>query len=384
MEADLEYIRQLYLQKLTGTLSEKEDKELEAAMQDPRIRKMCKELDELYRSPEMLELLRVRPTSKRWNELAEKVMEKTGEPMRYMRAFRWLAAACVAALVGFAGYLFMMPSRQQGGEMAAVKNTETPKIKMYDILLRLSNGERMALQPDKSMLVGDVQLETEGNALRFQQRSGGVGQWSTLEVPAKKDYKVVLSDGTEVWLNSASTLRFPFAFNGNVREVEIQGEAYFNVARNAEKPFIVRTPGGEIRVLGTAFNVNTYEPGRITASLVRGSIKAVGAASEKILQPGQAAAWGKDTDMKVARFEQAEVLAWMQGEYYYNGASLAELSKAIHRMYDLEVLIDNPSLTKLRFAGKLDKNKPIEDFLEVLRITKDVKHRLEGNTLHLF
>ena len=242
----------------------------------------------------------------------------------------------------------------------------------------------MALQPDKSMLVGDVQLETEGNALRFQQRSGGVGQWSTLEVPAKKDYKVVLSDGTEVWLNSASTLRFPFAFNGNVREVEIQGEAYFNVARNAEKPFIVRTPGGEIRVLGTAFNVNTYEPGRITASLVRGSIKAVGAASEKILQPGQAAAWGKDTDMKVARFEQAEVLAWMQGEYYYNGASLAELSKAIHRMYDLEVLIDNPSLTTLRFAGKLDKNKPIEDFLEVLRITKDVKHRLEGNTLHLF
>ncbi len=384
MEADLEYIRQLYLQKLTGTLSEKEEKELEAAMQDPRVRKMCKELDELYRSPEMLELLRVRPTSKRWNELAEKVMEKTGEPMRYMRAFRWLAAACVAALVGFAAYLFLI-QRHAGEELAGLNSAEAPKVKMYDILLRLSSGERMALKPDNSTLVGDIQLETEGNTLRFQQRSGGVGQWSTLEVPAKKDYKVILADGTEVWLNAASTLRFPFAFRGNVREVEIQGEAYFNVAHNAEKPFIVRTPAGEIRVLGTAFNVNTYEPGRITASLVRGSIKAVGAASEAVLLPGQAAAWGKEgADIAVGRFKQAEVLAWMQGEYYYNGASLSELSKAIRRMYDLEVLIDNPSLTKLRFAGKLDKNKPIEDFLEVLRITKDVQHRREGNTLHLF
>lgn len=383
MEADLEYIRQLYLQKLTGTLSAEEEKELEAAMKEPRVRKMCKELDELYRSPEMLELLRVRPTSKRWNELAEQVMEKNGEPMRYVRMFRWLAAACVVAMIGFATYLFMVPSRYTSLQIAGKEGEAT--IKSYDIRLRLSNGQRMALKPDNSMLVGDVQLETESNTLRFRQRNDGVSQWSTLEVPAKKDYKVILADGTEVWLNAASRLKFPFSFQGDVRKVEIEGEAYFNVARNAEKPFIVGTPDGEIRVLGTAFNVNTYEPGAVTAALVRGSIKAVTSGSEVVLQPGQAAAWKKGAPaIAVSRFKQMEVLGWMQGEYYFNGADLAELSKTIRRLYDLEVQVDNKSLTNLRFAGKLDKNRPIEDFLEVLNITKGVKHRIEGQTLHLF
>lgn len=382
MEADLEYIRQLYLQKLTGTLSEEEEKELEAAMKEPRVRKMCKELDELYRSPDMLELLKVRPTSKRWNELAEKVMENTGEPVRYLRIFRWLAAACVLALIGFAGYVFLAPPRLAEGQLAA-SSKEEPE--MYDIRLRLSNGERMALKPDHSMLLGDVQLQTEGNTLRFHQRHDGVGQWSTLEVPVKKDYKVILADGTEVWLNAVSTLRFPFSFKGNVREVEIQGEAYFNVARNAEKPFIVHTPDGDIRVLGTAFNVNTYRAGKVTASLVRGSIQAVSGATAVVLQPGQAAAWGKGAEaIDVTRFEQGEVLGWMQGVYYFKGAGLVELSEVIHRLYDIKVQIDNPSLTNFRFAGKLDKNRPIEDFLEVLNITRGVKHRITGNTLHLF
>lgn len=382
MEADLEYIRQLYLQKLTGTLSEEEEKELEAAMQEPRVRKMCKELDELYRSPDMLELLRVRPTSKRWNELAEQAMLKTGEPLRYMSAFRWLAAACVLAIIGFATYLFLLPAPLPNGLYAAEGEDGFNK---YDVRLRFYSGERIALKPDNSTLIGDVQLETDGNSLRFRQRSGGQGQWNTLEVPPKKDYKVILADGTEVWLNASSVLRFPFSFSGKAREVEIRGEAYFNVARNAEKPFIVHTPDGDIRVLGTAFNVNTYESGSVSAALVRGSIKAVWGASEALLQPGQAAAWSSAAPgIKVSRFNQAEVLAWMQGAYYFNGANLATLSKTIRRLYDLEVLIDNPSLTNFRFAGKLDKNKPIEDFLEALRVTQGVKHRIEGNTLHLF
>lgn len=383
MEADLEYIRQLYLLKLTGTLSEAEEKELEAAMEDPEVRKMCKELDELYESPEMIELLKVRPTSQRWNELAERVMEKTGEPMRYQRTFRWLAAASILALIGFSTYLFLQPPKPDADILADDQGPGS--VKLYEVRLKLSNGEVVALKPDKSQLINNVMLETEGNALRFQQRDGD-GQLNMLEVPLKKDYKIVLADGTEVWLNSASTLKFPFSFEaGRQRVVEVSGEAYFNVARNAEKPFIVRTAGGDIQVLGTAFNVNTYETGKVTASLVRGSIKAVGEGTEMVLQPGQAAVWGKAAhQINVSRFEQEEVLGWMQGVYYFNGAGLEEIAKTIHRLYDLEVLIDNPSLTNYRFALKVDKNKPVEDFLEVIQITKGVKHRIEGNTLHLF
>lgn len=383
MEPDHNHIRQLYLQQLTDRLSEQEKLELEAAMEDPGIRQMCRELDELYSSPEMRELLKERPASTRWNELMEVIMEREDEPVRYMTVRNLIAAASVLTVIGLGTwFLWVKPQQQFINHSAAVEKAE----RSYDIRLKLYSGEEVALtgpESNSTRLIGDVQLMSENKTLRYQQRPGGGSLWNSLEVPAKKDYKILLADGTVVTLNSSSSLRFPFSFTGNTREVEVKGEAYFEVAKNAEKPFIVHTPNGDIRVLGTSFNVNTYEPGKTTASLVTGSIKAVAAGKEVLLQPDQEASWKTGESIAVQRFEASRALSWMDGVYFFEGANMKAIADVVDRWYDVKIVYDNPAIAGYKFDVKLDKARPLEEFLAVLKIAKGVNYKLEGNILHL-
>ncbi|WP_343303698.1 FecR family protein [Chitinophaga niabensis] len=383
MEPDHNHIRQLYLQQLMDRLSEQEKLELEAAMEDPGIRQMCRDLDELYASPEMRELLRERPTSTRWNELMEVIMEREDEPVRYLTVRNLVAAATVLLVIGLGTwFLWVKPQQQFINYSAATEKAE----KSYDIRLKLYSGEEVALtgpESNSSRLIGDVQLMSENKTLRYQQRPGGGSLWNSLEVPAKKDYKILLGDGTVVTLNSSSSLRFPFSFTGNTREVEVKGEAYFEVAKNAEKPFIVHTPNGDIRVLGTSFNVNTYEPGKTTTSLVEGSIKAVAGGKEVLLQPNQEASWKTGEPIVVQRFEASRALSWMDGVYFFEGANMKEIADVVDRWYDVKMVYDNPAIAEYKFDVKLDKSRPLEELLAVLKIAKGVNYRFEGNILHL-
>lgn len=383
MEPDHNHIRQLYLQQLTDRLSEQEKLELEAAMEDPGIRQMCRDLDELYASPEMRELLRERPTSTRWNELMEVIMEREDEPVRYLTARNLVAAATVLLVIGLGTwFLWVKPQQQFINYSAATEKAE----KSYDIRLKLYSGEEVALtgpESNSSRLIGDVQLMSENKTLRYQQRPGGGSLWNSLEVPAKKDYKILLGDGTVVTLNSSSSLRFPFSFTGNTREVEVKGEAYFEVAKNAEKPFIVHTPNGDIRVLGTSFNVNTYEPGKTTTSLVEGSIKAVASGKEVLLQPNQEASWKTGEPIVVQGFEASRALSWMDGVYFFEGANMKAIAAVVDRWYDVKIVYDNPAIAGYKFDVKLDKSRPLEELLTVLKIAKDVSYKFEGNILHL-
>ncbi len=385
MDIDQEHIRQLYLQKLTDSLSEKEEEELAEAMHDPRVRKICRELDELYSSPEMRELLRVKPTSSRWDELMEHAIRKAEEPAPYRGMGKWLVAASVLILAGVLTYHFGFRQSRSSGEGQAL--AEKDAIGNYDIRLKLYSGDEVALTGPRSrqtVLVGDVQLNNDNRVLRYQQREAGVGRWNRLEVPAKMDYKVVLSDGTEVWLNASSSLRFPFSFLNNVREVEIRGEAYFRVTKDAARPFVVKTPGGEVSVLGTSFNVNTYGPDKVVTSLVEGSVKAVSGGREVLLQPGQEAVLEiAGGEMTVQEFDHRKALSWMEGICYFENAAMPEIAGVLDRWYDVKVVYDNPAIAGYKFDVKLNKARPLSEFLEVLKLAKGVNYRLAGNTLHL-
>lgn len=384
MEPDHNHIRQLYLQQLMDKLSEEEEFELEAAMEDPQVRQMCQEMDELYRSPEMRELLKERPTSTRWNELMDLAIEKGDEPVRHMAIRNWVAAATVLTVIGLGTWFLWGRTQQQSINLSAASGKAE---KSYDIRLKLYSGEEVALtgpESNSSRLVGDVQLMSENKTLRYQQRSGGASLWNSLEVPAKKDYKILLSDGTVVTLNSSSSLRFPFTFTGDTREVEVRGEAYFEVAKNAEKPFIVHTPNGDIRVLGTSFNVNTYRSGTTTTSLVEGSIKAIAGGKEVLLKPDQEATIKTGKPIVVQRFDKSTSLSWMNGVCFYEGAKMDVIAEVIDRWYDVKIVYDNPVIAGYKFDGKIDKASPIEEFLGVLKIAMGVNYKFEGNVLHLY
>ncbi|MRG47362.1 DUF4974 domain-containing protein [Chitinophaga sp. SYP-B3965] len=383
MQPDHNHIKELYLQRLMDKLTEQEELELDAAMEDPGIRQMCQELDELYASPEMRELLREKPTGTRWNELMERMIEREDEPVRHMAIRNWAAAATVLLVIGVSTWFLWGRTQQQSINLSAA--TENA-VKSYDIRLKLYSGEEVALtgpESNSSRLVGDVQLMSENKTLRYQQRSGGGSLWNTLEVPAKKDYKILLSDGTVVTLNSSSSLRFPFSFTGNTREVEVRGEAYFEVAKNAEKPFIVHTPDGDIRVLGTSFNVNTYQSGKTTASLVEGSIKAITGREEVLLKPDQEATFKTGQPIAVQGFEKSRALSWMNGVCFFESAGMNVIADVIDRWYDIKIVYDNPAIAGYKFNVRLDKARPLEEFLAVLKIAKEVNYKFEGNILHL-
>lgn len=385
MEFDQEHIRQLYLQKLTNILTSEEEQELEEAMRNPATRRMCRELEELYASPEMQQLLREKPTSARWDELMDHVMQKEEAlEVRDMGFRRYMVAACTLLVISVGTYFLWPSSQQQSVNYTA---SHKPALHPRETHLKLANGESVFLSGTEArelIRTGSMQLSNHNKTLRFTPGGTAGTGWNTLEVPAGKDYTVVLPDGTEVNLNSATSLRFPSSFDGDRREVEVRGEAYFKVAKNESKPFIVHSDAGNVKVLGTSFNINTYEPGELRASLVEGSIRAESHGNSQLLRPGEEAISNRFGEMQKRTFKKEDVLSWMQGVYHFEHSTYASLAKVLERCYNVQVVFDNEAVANEIYDGRLEKSVPLRDFLEMLRMLKHIEYRLEDDTVHLF
>jgi ferric-dicitrate binding protein FerR (iron transport regulator) len=198
------------------------------------------------------------------------------------------------------------------------------------------------------------------------------------------DYKLMLADGTEVWLNATSKLRFPFNFTGDKREVYLEGEAFFNVAKNAAQPFIVHTEKTDIQVLGTTFNVSAYKNGINSTSLVSGAVATKTGTSTVTLKPGQEAILDNNDKVNIRKFDEDEVLAWMRGIYIFHNTSLKEIGSVIDRWYGVKVVFDSPAIADKRFTGGLEKIHKLDYFLETLKIVGNIEHEYDKNgVLHL-
>jgi len=186
-----------------------------------------------------------------------------------------------------------------------------------------------------------------------------------------------------IWLNSATKLEFPLAFPGDTREITISGEAYLKVAKNAAKPFIVHLPHSTVQVLGTEFNVNTYDSGLVKVALVEGSVNMQAPTGTSKLAPGKQAVYRFGQPISQETFDARTVLSWQKGLFYFNDASLQEISKVLPRWYGIQVTIDDPSILSRTFSGIIDRNKPIEVFMEDLKMISRINaYRDKQNVLH--
>lgn len=250
------------------------------------------------------------------------------------------------------------------------------------ISLQLANGKTIDLSTaGQQVQVDNMTLKNANKKLSYTS-AVAAAQLITLRIPAGKDYNIILSDGTEIMLNSATTLQFPSAFTGNTREVTIQGEAFLKVAKQAGKPFLVHLPGNTVRVLGTDFNVNTYNPEQIKVSLVKGAVRISSRENSVTLKPGyQAASSGKE--MQVAPFDAEEVLSWQQGFYNFYNMPFSEAAAVISRWYGIDFVIDDPALNNRRFTGVIDRNKPVQVFLDNMKATSGLHYHIEGEVIHI-
>jgi transmembrane sensor len=285
----------------------------------------------------------------------------------YRKVLSIASAACIVLAIGtYAFWRFYSPAALPDSSIAQ---------------LTLATGEVIDLsQPKDSIAIPNGPVVSNNNRSLSYTANNTQGL-NTLWSPAGSDYKILLSDGTEVWLNSMTTLRFPFQFTGKNREIFIDGEAFLNVAKNAEQPFIVHLPKGDVHVLGTTFNVNTYDQQSTSVALVTGSVKLQMADQSTVIKPGYQATMSKGKDLTAVQFDNKEVLGWMEGLHLFNNASLEEIVKVLHRWYGVKVVLDNPSSAQNRFTGYIDRKQPIEDFLKEIKATSDADYYYDDDRL---
>lgn len=272
------------------------------------------------------------------------------------------------------------PAYTDRTEIAAMVNQHKQVIQ-----LQLANGQTVAIRPDlKSDIlnIGAAKIALNTDTMSFQSTDTAK---NLLIVPDGRIYHLTLSDGTKVTLNAATRLRFPFHFSGATREVYLDGEAYFSVAKNASHPFIVHTPLTSIRVLGTKFNVNTYQKDAVNTCLVEGSVRTQandGQGHALELQPGKEAYFQQEAGFKVTAFDQEEVLSWIQEVNYFHNLPLPKLAELITRYYGVPVILDNNKLMNRSVTGMMDR-KNLPELLSDLSIIAGVNYYYTGKQLHL-
>lgn len=209
---------------------------------------------------------------------------------------------------------------------------------------------------------------------------------NTITVPVGGEYGVVLSDGTRVWLNSGSVLKYPVAFSGERREVNLVGEGYFQVTKSGV-PFVVRTEGMDIRVLGTSFNVSAYREDKYaTTTLVEGrvSVQTGTEGAEHEIKPGHVLSYEKETEqVEIKECDTDLYTSWMNGRFRFRDMRLEDIMMKLNRWYSCEFFYQNPGLKDLRFSGAAEKDRPVGYLLEMISTVTDVRFDIKGHTVVL-
>lgn len=238
-------------------------------------------------------------------------------------------------------------------------------------------------------------LTQQGNTKIIKQDSGQLAynitsyetikmpQYNVLSTPRGGQYKIVLPDGSKVWLNAASSLKFPVAFTGKERLVELTGEGYFEVAKNAAQPFKVMTEGITVEALGTQFNIMSYrdEP-FINTTLLEGSVKVTSANISNILRPAQQAQLNRTGNMQVVyNLDTAATVAWKNGYFNFKGMDIKTIMQQIGRWYDVDITFSGEP-TEDKYSGKINRNTKLFEVLDLLK-SGGVDFTIEGNTIQV-
>ncbi|MDB4923995.1 FecR family protein [Mucilaginibacter sp.] len=241
-------------------------------------------------------------------------------------------------------------------------------------ILTLQDGSKIVLNDAK-----DGTLAQQGNANVVKLANGQLVYnktnaepekvlYNTMTTPRGGQYKLTLPDGTEVWLNSASSITYPTAFVGKERNVNITGEAYFEVAKNKEKPFRVRSGNQTIEVLGTHFNVMAYaDEDAIKTTLLEGSVKIVENNEASILKPGEQAIVDKNGSVKIGPALVDEALAWKNGYFKFNRVNIKYIMRQLARWYDVDVLYEG-NIKNDEFVGTIGRGENIRQVLHILEL----------------
>lgn len=303
---------------------------------------------------------------------------------------RWAVAAAIALLVGTGLFYLFVPSQapHQLAPLAERFKNDIPA-PGNKAVLTLPNGRQILLDSTGSGIIavqGQLNVTRQANGqIAYSGEDDQVSIHTISNPKGSRPLSLLLADGTKVWLNVASSLRFPTAFKGKERKVEMTGEGYFEVAPNEGMPFIVEADAqARIVVLGTDFNIKAYDKS-LEATLLKGAVRVqpiveAGPAAGVVLKPGQQASYQAGESIRLVQGAQPEqVLAWKNGLFYFSGSSIRQIMTELERYYDVEVAYE--ATVNDQFVAKLPRDLPVSQLLNLLELTNQVHFKIEGRKI---
>lgn len=378
-------IRVLMLKYLRGTLTPEENSTLQqwkaASAENQQLFNTFENEDTLTR--EMKDYFSFR------KEAARRRKEAGVIKMRHTRHswYKYAAAAVLLVALPLIGF-FLFRSHRTASVTQTTQQEATNKAIQpgkNGAILTLGSGRQIVLDS-----VANGQLAGEGNAtvnrgdgvISYQERNGRDKKvvFHTMSTPKGRQYKLLLSDGTAIWLNAASSVTYPTLFTGNTREISITGEVYLEVATDKKKPFMVQVPGmGKIEVLGTRFAINAYaDELYVKTTLLEGSVRLlVNDHKAYTLQPGQQASLSDDQQVIIRTGNTEEATAFVHGFFYFDKANIKVVMRQLEKWYDIQVAFAGP-VSNRTFDGEIERNLTLPVVLNMLG-KNGVRFSLEGN-----
>lgn len=378
MEKIFHRIVSLFHRSLEAPLTGAEQAELERLVAENNLRELLNEWENGTLLGESFQESAGYSAEQGFAGFEQRLQQRHVEHRRFLnrRLLGWSSAAAVVLVAALAAVgVFRYGAVPAPDQLAGVQEVVLPA--RNQSRLRLANGEERWVSDTVNLYRPAVAVSVEG---------AGTGEADIAEneliVPPGGECFVILADGSKVWLNADSRLTYPVCFAGSLREVRLQGEAFFDVTPQ-EAPFIVQTERGNIRVLGTSFCISAYPQETLTATLVTGRIR-YSHTTEIDLHPGEQVRAPESGEAEKRVVDVDEYIGWKTGKYVFYNRPLESIMKDLARWYDLTVSYDTPELREMLFSGDLERYDTINKFLDLLENTGDLRYTIRERHVTLY
>ncbi|BDF56598.1 MULTISPECIES: FecR family protein [Butyricimonas] len=299
----------------------------------------------------------------------------------------WTVGSVVAASVALL-LMFVFPFTRQVEQPETLVSQVGITPGGVKAVLQYEDGKTIDLTSSSSRIVisdGLVLVNDSLKGLRFDQGEleNRPMKYHTLTVPVGGEYHFTLADGTRVWVNSASEVRFPNCFSGERREIYVKGEVYLEVARDEKHPFIVYTGENEVRVLGTRFNLTAYpDEQKVITTLVEGSVEFRNDQSSVRLKPGEQSVLNRATNkLEKQKVDVSIYTSWVSGTYEYERSPLSDITRQLSRWYDVQFIYESTEFSNHPFTGVVKRDQSLEEVLSIIEKTTNIRFKISGRTI---
>lgn len=319
-------------------------------------------------------------------EFMERKQDVGSQKYFFMRNIKYVAAAALFIIGGLVFYL-SQKSADVPEDLNVVKEDIAPGSK--NAILTLANGKKVYLNHTITGNINDQNItiiKATDSSIKYQSSDQLQSlTYNELETPDKSEYMITLADGTVVWLNAGSKIRYPVKFVKNERRIELSGEAYFEVSKDKTKPFIIDIGSNSVQVLGTSFNVKAYKHDHdIHTTLVEGSVRMMTPAQSMDLKPNEQGIINLKTQQIIKiPVDVSLYTSWKNGRFVFDNQPLSEIMSAISRWYGVDVIFENQGARNVTFTGTLKRYDSLNKIIDMLEMSEQVTFKKEGSTIYI-